>query len=160
MTAGRALFAAAALTIALASVPAQAGTRQDAVILYSENPSERAFQERYGYNDAIILPDGTVYMSGVVVGQGDGESLEDAFTRAYERIGSILIRAGATWEDVVDITSFHTDVRAQLEAISSVHRRYISPPFPAWTAIGVNRLLPDRGIAEIKVVAKIDRRAD
>jgi hypothetical protein len=32
---------------------------------------------------------------------------------------------------------------------------YVKPPFPAWTAIQVSRLIPTNGITEIKIVAKL-----
>jgi hypothetical protein len=31
-------------------------------------------------------------------------------------------------------------------------------PPPAWTAIGVSRLIPNSGITEIKIVAKLPRK--
>lgn len=130
-----------------------AQARQQGTVILSENAGERAFQERWGYADAVVAGD-TVYLSGVVVGQREGESLEAAYERAYRRIGTILQRAGVGWDDVVDITSYHTDVTAQMDAIVAVQRRYIRPPFPAWTAIDVDRLIPDRGITEIKIVAR------
>lgn len=139
--------------MAPAPAHAHAQARQQAQVLMSEDEGERRFQERWGYADAIVAGD-TIYLSGVVVGQRQGESLEDAYDRAYRHIGAILGRAGASWDDVVDITSYHTDVTAQMEAITAVHRRYVSPPFPAWTAIDVDRLIPERGITEIKIVAR------
>ena len=30
----------------------------------------------------------------------------------------------------------------------------MKPPYPAWTAIDVDRLIPERGITEIKIVAR------
>jgi hypothetical protein len=30
----------------------------------------------------------------------------------------------------------------------------MSGPFPAWTAIDIDRLVPDRGLVEIKLVAR------
>ncbi|HEX8217451.1 MAG TPA: Rid family hydrolase, partial [Allosphingosinicella sp.] len=78
--------------------------------------------------------------------------------RTYARIGAILARAGAGWDDVVDITSYHTDIAAQFPAMVSVHRRYVRAPFPAWTAIDVDRLIPDRGITELKIVARRPER--
>jgi enamine deaminase RidA (YjgF/YER057c/UK114 family) len=119
----------------------------------SDNPGARAFQERYGFSDAVIAGD-TVYMSGVVVGQRPGETLEAAYERTYRQIAGILARAGSSWADVVDMTSYHTDVTAQLDAMAAVHRRHVNPPFPAWTAIDVDRLVPDGGITEIKIVAR------
>ena len=135
-----------------APTAACAQARSQAQVLMSEDADERRFQEEWGYSDAIIVGD-TVYLSGVVVGQREGESLESAYDRTYRRIGAILTRAGASWDDVIDITTYHTDVTTQMPAIVAVQRRYIQAPFPAWTAIDVDRLIPDRGITEIKIVA-------
>jgi enamine deaminase RidA (YjgF/YER057c/UK114 family) len=132
---------------------ADAQARKQAQVLMSEDEDDRRFQEEWGYSDAIIAGD-TIHLSGVVVGQRDGESLETAYDRTYRQIGAILARAGASWGDVVDITTFHTDVTTQMPAIVAVHRRYVEAPFPAWTAIDVDRLIPDRGITEIKIVAR------
>ena len=148
---------AALLLAALAAAAPSAATaqaRQQSTVLMSEDEGSRRFQEQWGYADAIIAGD-TIYLSGVVVGLREGETdLAAAYDRAYRQIGAILRRAGASWDDVVDITSYHTDVTAQMDAIVAVHRRYVSAPFPAWTAIGVDRLIPNRGITEIKVVAR------
>jgi len=140
---------------ALLAVPAMADgqTRQQSTVLMSEDEGSRRFQEEWGYSDAIIAGD-TIYLSGIVVGQREGESLETAYERGYAAIGDTLRRAGASWDDVVDITSYHTDVVAQMPAIVAVHRRHVRPPFPAWTAIDVDRLIPERGITEIKIVAR------
>ena len=144
------------LALPLVAVPltaAGAQARQQGTVLMSQDEGERRFQEQWGYADAVIAGD-TIYLSGVVVGQREGEALEAAYDRTYRRIGETLRRAGASWDDVVDITSFHTDVSAQMEAIVAVHRRYVRAPFPAWTAIDVDRLIPERGITEIKIVAR------
>jgi enamine deaminase RidA (YjgF/YER057c/UK114 family) len=142
----------AALAAALPA-PAAAQARQQSTVLMSENDEERRFQEEWGYADAIVAGD-TIYLSGIVAGQREGETLEAAYERTYARIGAVLRRAGASWDDVVDITSYHTDITAQMPAIVAVHRRHVTAPFPAWTAIDVDRLIPERGITEIKVVAR------
>jgi enamine deaminase RidA (YjgF/YER057c/UK114 family) len=145
------LIASAAAAI-VPGGPAGAGARQEATVLMSEDEGSRRFQEEWGYADAIVAGD-TVYLSGIVVGQRQGETLEAAYDRTYRQIGAILERAGASWDDVIDITSFHTDVVAQMPAIVAAHKRHVKPPFPAWTAIDVDRLIPDGGLTEIKIVA-------
>lgn len=147
----RALLIAGALGLLAGSQPALAGSRTTSQVIYSENAEERAFQEAAGFSDAVILRDGTIYLSGVVVGP---EADEAAFDRAYRKISDILIRAGASWEDVVDITSYHTDIEKQIGPMSAVQKQYLAPPFPAWTAIQVSRLYLVEGKTEIKVVAK------
>lgn len=138
----------------LVTTPAHAGERQRSAVLMSENAQGRKFQEEWGYNDAIVAGD-TIYLSGIVVGRQGEESLEAAYDRAYDQIGAILKRAGASWDDVVDITSFHTDIVAQMPAIVAAHKRRVKAPYPAWTAIDVDRLIPERGITEIKIVARL-----
>jgi enamine deaminase RidA (YjgF/YER057c/UK114 family) len=120
----------------------------------SPNERARASQEQIGYADAVVAGD-TIYVSGVVVGQAPGETtLEPGFERAFRQIGRILERAGAGFGDIVDMTSFHTDVVGQIDAMSAVSKRLLGSPPPAWTAVQVVRLLPDGGIAEIKIVAR------
>jgi len=144
----------AALAAVLLPAAAQAGAREQATVLMPEDDRARAIFEEWGFSDAVVTGD-TVYLSGVVVGLRPGDTdMDAAFTRVFDRIGSILQRAGVSWDDVVDMTSYHTDLPAQLDTMVKVKHRYVKPPFHAWTAIQVTRLVPDNGIAEIKVVAK------
>ncbi|MEM1132680.1 MAG: Rid family hydrolase [Pseudomonadota bacterium] len=156
---GRAAMLLTAICGAVTSVsaPAAAQTRQQSTVLNSESESGRAFQDEYGYSSAVVTPDGTVYMSGVVAGLGPDGDITAAYERTYAYIGETLKRAGASWDDVVEITTFHTDLTSQLKPISEVQKRYIKPPYAAWTAIQVARLVPDRGITEIKIIAKLPR---
>jgi len=136
---------------------AQAGARQDAKVLMDSDPEEAKAQAEWGYASAIRVGD-TIYLSGVVAGVRKGETdLTLGYARAFGRIGETLKSAGASWDDVVDITTFHTDLTTQMPAIVAVKNRYIKPPFPAWTAIQVARLIPTNGITEIKIVAKVSR---
>jgi enamine deaminase RidA (YjgF/YER057c/UK114 family) len=136
---------------------ANAGSRQDAKILLSDNADSRKIEEQWGFADAVVTGD-AIYLSGVVAGLRPGETdLQVAYNRAFQRIGKILERAGANWDDVVDITSFHTDLKSQMPAMVAVKNKYVHAPPPAWTAIQVVRLIPDAGITEIKIVAKVPR---
>ena len=144
-------------TLLIAPAAAHAGSRQEAKVLLSEDPGERKFQEDWGYADAVVAGD-TIYLSGVVAGPRPGETdLKLAYDRAFKKIGSVLTRSGASWDDVVDITSFHTDLTTQMPAIVAVKKTYMRDPPPAWTAIGVTRLIPGSGITEIKMVAKLPK---
>ena len=143
--------------LAALAAPAAAQVRQEgATVLMSEHEGARKFQENWGFSDAVIVGD-DIYLSGIVAGTGPGETgTEAAYERVYAQIGAVLKRAGGSWDDVVDMTSFHTDVEAQIETMAKVHKRHVKAPYPAWTAIGVSKVLGG-GITEIKVVAK--RRA-
>ena len=150
----------AAVTAALLFLPAaaNAGARQEAKVILSSHPEMRKVQEDWGFADAVVTGD-TVYLSGVVAGVRAGETdLKLAYGRAFRQMGDILKRSGVGWDDVVDITSFHTDLTTQMPAIVAVKKTYMPGPPPAWTAIGVTRLIPDTGITEIKLVAKLPRK--
>jgi enamine deaminase RidA (YjgF/YER057c/UK114 family) len=151
----RLAISALALLAASASIPALGGARQDAKVMMPSDPAALKVWEDWGFSDAIVTGD-TIYLSGVVASVREGETdLRLAYTRAFDRIGEILKNAGAGWDDVVEITSFHTDLTTQMPAIVAVKKIYVKPPFPAWTAIQVSRLIPSNGITEIKIVAKL-----
>jgi enamine deaminase RidA (YjgF/YER057c/UK114 family) len=149
------LPAACLAALALLSAPAAfAGAREEAQVFMAPDAGERRFQQEWGYADAVVSGD-LVTLSGVVAGVRPGETdLRAAYTRAFERLAGVLQRAGVSWDDVVDITTFHTDLTTQMPAIVAVKNQFIKPPFPTWTAIQVSRLIPDNGITEIKIVAR------
>jgi enamine deaminase RidA (YjgF/YER057c/UK114 family) len=128
-----------------------AGARDEAKVVPDGALPE--WRQHWGYSDAIVSGN-MVFLAGVVAEPKEGDaSLEAAYTRAFDRIGGILTKAGVSWDDVVEITSYHTDVKAQMEPMIAVKNRYVRAPFPAWTAIQVVRLIPDKGITEIRIVA-------
>ncbi|MFN5778830.1 MAG: Rid family hydrolase, partial [Novosphingobium sp.] len=81
------------------------------------------------------------------------------YARTFERIGAILARAGSSWDDVLDITTFHTDIDASLTPLAAAKNRYVKAPFPTWTAIGIRRLYEPSAVVEIKVVARLTAKA-
>lgn len=82
--------------------------------------------------DGKPLIDGDhIWLSGVVAGLRPGETLADqeaAYDRAFKRIGGVLERAGASFDGVVELTTFHTDLPAQIERFKCVKNRYIRGP--------------------------------
>ncbi len=112
-----------------------------------------------GYANVVIAGD-TVYLSGYVAGLREGETdLDAAYDRAFRGMGAILAKAGVTWDDVVEIISYHTDIGTQIESYSRVRRRFVKPPFPTSTVIQVVRLIPDRGLTEIRLTARIAKKS-
>ena len=143
-----------ALTVMLAPALAQAGARQEATVIMPENPRQAEHQDEIGYADAIVAGD-MVYLSGVIAFRAKpDEAMGASYDRAFRQMGATLRRAGVGWDDVVDITSYHTDANGQIGALARVKKRYIRAPHPAWTAVQVAGLLGERGITEIKLVAR------
>src|SRR5262249_39986406 len=76
--------------------------------------------------------------------------------RAYEEIGEVLDAAGASWDDVVSMTTYHVQFRRDIDAMVEIHRDFVrKEPFPAWTAVGVTELYEPEAIVEIAVEALI-----
>lgn len=140
-------------TIAILSTAVPAMARDAANVIMPTNPQALAQLNQFGYADAVIAGD-MVYLSGVIAAPQPGEtSLVPAYERAFAQIDATLKKAGVGWDDVVDLTTFHTDLIAQVAPIATVKDRYIKKPFPAWTAIGVSRLFENTGVTEIKIIA-------
>ncbi|MET3762071.1 RidA family protein [Sphingomonas sp. UYEF23] len=124
-------------------------------------PAKRhALYQVHRYSPAIRSGD-LLFVSGQVGSREDGSPepvFEDQVRLAYANLGAVLLGAGCTFDDVIDITTLHTDPEAQIEAIMKVRSEVIGePPYPNWTAVGVNWLA---GFDfEIKVIARIPAAA-
>lgn len=141
----------------LLPLAANAGVRQDAKVLMATDAKELKLQQDVGFSDAVITGD-TIYFSGLVADLNSGErDLRPAYERAFERLGQILTRAGASWDDVVELTSFHTDMLTQMGPMIEVKKKYIREPHPAWTAVEVAKLGDPRALTEIRMIAKLPR---
>lgn len=101
---------------------------------------------------------GRLYCSGVIGVGPDGKASADPetqFTQAFEQLKSVLAAAGASLAEVVEMTTFHVGLQKNLPAFMKVKDRYLSEPYPAWTAIGIAELAFPGGLVEIKVIARL-----
>lgn len=150
-------IAAAALLLLISPFATADGGRQAAEVIVPDEA--RSSYENWGYAPAVKVGN-MIYVSGVVsVLQGEG-SYEERYARGFrtalEWIETVLNEAGASLDDVVDITSFHTDLQRQLETAVRVRMEIMAPPHPAWTAVGTTALASPDGVTEIKVVAYVE----
>jgi enamine deaminase RidA (YjgF/YER057c/UK114 family) len=120
-------------------------------------PANRhALYEAHGYSAAVRSGD-LLFVSGQVGSREDGSPEPDFATQvdlAFRNLEAVLAAAGAGFDDIIDVTTFHTDPEAQFGAIMPVKDRFFpAAPHPTWTAVGVNWLA---GFDfEIKVVARV-----
>lgn len=133
------------------------GSRQAAEIVIPERA--KPYYEDAGYAPAIRVGN-TLYVSGIVISlRGEG-SYEERYARGYrealEWLGEVLAEAGASMDDVIDITTFHTDLQRQLDTAVEVNKEIMGLPHPAWTAVGTTALASPDGVTEIKVVAYLE----
>lgn len=85
------------------------------------------------------------------------EALEDEVRQAFRYIELILTEAGATFDDVLNMTSYHRGV-ALTEAASvfgRVKAEFMSEPHCAWSTVGVDELLLPGARLEVTVEAEI-----
>lgn len=122
--------------------------------VFPEN--RHALYEQHGYSAAIQSGD-LLFISGQVGSREDG-SPEPDFRKqvhlAFDNLKAVLKAAGCTTDDIVDVTTFHTDPEQQFETIMEVKNTvFDQAPYPNWTALGVNWLA---GFDfEIKVIARV-----
>lgn len=127
-------------------------TERDAIF-----PAGRqAIYDDYRYSAAVRAGD-LVFVAGQVGSREDGTpepDYEDQVRLAFANLRAVLAAAGGTLDDVVDVTTFHTDPARQFDRFLAVKdEKFPTAPYPTWTAIGVNWLA---GFDfEIKVVARI-----
>jgi enamine deaminase RidA (YjgF/YER057c/UK114 family) len=116
-----------------------------------------AFYEQFHFAPAVKDVD-HLYCSGVIGIGPDGKvppDPESQFALAFESLGSVLGAAGLSFADVVEITTFHVGLQANLRTFMKVKDRFLKEPYPAWTAIGITELAVPGGLVEIKAVARM-----
>ncbi|MAZ35108.1 MAG: hypothetical protein CMO06_18355 [Thalassospira sp.] len=120
-------------------------------------PANRhALYAEHGYSAAIKSGD-LLFVSGQVGSRPDGSpepDFEAQVRLAFANLEATLKAGGCTLDDIVDVTTFHTDPENQFETIMKVKAEvFPKAPYPNWTAIGVNWLA---GFDfEIKVIARV-----
>ncbi|GAB5537468.1 MAG: RidA family protein [Rubricoccaceae bacterium] len=109
----------------------------------------------YGYSQTVRVG-ATVWVSGQAgfgpVGIPD--SIEDQSRLAFQNLQLVLEAAGASLDDIVEMTTYHTSMD-ELAGFMSVKSEFIRAPFPAWTAVEVSGLAEPALKVEIQATAVI-----
>lgn len=118
----------------------------------------QALYEHHRYSPAVRA-EGFLFVSGQVGSREDGSpepDFEAQVRLAFANLQATLRAAGCGLDDIVDVTTFHTDPERQFDTVLAVKNDiFPQAPYPAWTALGVNWLA---GFDfEIKVVARLPR---
>ena len=108
------------------------------------------------YSAAIKSGD-LLFVSGQVGSRSDGSpepDFEAQVRLAFANLEATLQAGGCGFDDIVDVTSYHTDPEKQFATVMDVKGEiFAEEPYPNWTAVGVNWL---GGFDfEIKVIARI-----
>jgi enamine deaminase RidA (YjgF/YER057c/UK114 family) len=120
----------------------------------------QALYDIHQYSAAIRSGD-LLFVSGQVGRREDGSPEPDfakQVDRAFDNLAAVLKAAGATFDDIVDVTTFHTDPEKQFETVlAAKNKAFPEKPYPNWTAVGVTWLA---GFDfEIKVIVRLPQAA-
>lgn len=131
--------------------------------------------EKFHYCPGIKV-ENTLYISGQV-GRDENlqvvEEIEAQFVQAFENVKKVLSAAEATFDDVVEMITYHVteaavDQRQEASSTASsqsqlaiphlplfiqVKDRYFTNKFPTWTGVGITALSTPGLIVEIKCTA-------
>ena len=80
------------------------------------------------------------------------EGKEAQFVQAFENVKKVLTAAGITFDDVVEMVTYHTDM-GDLQLFMKVKDQYFTnlDRLPTWTGLGATALAMPGLFAEIKV---------
>lgn len=122
------------------------------------NPKEtERLYDRMHHSQAVRVGD-TIWVSGQV-GIDDQlqpvEGVEAQARLAFENLKRVLYAAGESLADVVELSTFHIDLRGEMGAFLRVKDAYLPSDYPAWTAVGVTQLALEALRIEVRAVAVV-----
>jgi enamine deaminase RidA (YjgF/YER057c/UK114 family) len=81
------------------------------------------------------------------------DDVEEQIRQVFRNLTTTLTEAGANWDEVVEINSYHVGLARQAEPLLVVAAEFLDDPHPAWTAVGVTELIYPEALIEISCVA-------
>ena len=118
-------------------------------------PALRSYYDDWCFSPAIES-NGIVFLSGFTGVAADGSLPNDPegqFVQAFETVRLVLTEAALDFRHVIEMTSYHVGLRDHLALFRQVRERYVTEPYPAWTAIGVAELAVEGALVEVRVTA-------
>ena len=79
---------------------------------------------------------------------------EDQFRDVFRSLEANLAAAVLSFDNVVEMTSYHIELKRHLQAFVKVKDEYVTPPYPAWTAIGVTEFISDGTLVEVRLITR------
>ena len=164
--ASRRNFVAAAVTVAAAAGTAgsggnaQAQPRADVRFL---NPSGMTTPATYTHVAEVNGPHRTIYIAGQTGVDANGK-LADGFraqaVQVMENIKTALAAVGGSFEHVVKLNSYLTDIAANAQTFREVRDDYVNKAArPAATLVQVGRLAQPGYLIEVEAIAVLPPRA-
>lgn len=122
----------------------------------------QTLHERFRYSPAVKA--GPFLLMAGQLGRDENlnviEDKEAQVVQAFENVKTVLAAAGLTFDDVVEMVTYHTDL-SDIQLVMNVKDRYFTnaDTLPAWTALGVTALAMPGLFVEIKCTALLNNGA-
>ncbi|MCW6536701.1 RidA family protein [Sphingomonas lycopersici] len=84
-----------------------------------------------------------------------GDGMEAQARLAFQALKTALEAAGATMADIVELITFHIDLRGEMEDFAKVKDEFLPDRYPSWSAVGVTQLAMPELRVEVRAVAVI-----
>jgi enamine deaminase RidA (YjgF/YER057c/UK114 family) len=116
-----------------------------------------------GRGDLFFASCAATAADGSILAPGDPEGQAIS---AHEHLARVIGQAGGSWDDVIDLCSFHQDPRGMVGGETAHLRTFAKTPLaeaPAWTAIGtpalqrLGLLVHYRAIADLSAGSRVAR---
>ena len=122
------------------------------------NPgATKAMYDAYHFSQATRVGD-MVWVSGQVgidANMRPGKGLTEQARLAFGGLKTVLEAAGAKLSDVVELITFHIDLRGGSAEFGKVKDEFFPSSNPSWSAVGVTQLAMPELLVEIRAVAVI-----
>ncbi|MER6048392.1 Rid family hydrolase [Streptomyces sp. NPDC001793] len=109
----------------------------------------------FGYS-AAVRAHGLLFIAGTIGRRADGtipDTIEEQTEIAIRKIEEILRLENLDTSALVDVTSYHVDIRQHLPGFVDAKQRLVNEPYPTWTIIGVSGLASPGLLIEIRATA-------
>jgi enamine deaminase RidA (YjgF/YER057c/UK114 family) len=90
---------------------------------------------------------------GIDANMRPGKGLAEQTQLAFGNLKTVLEGAGASLGDVVELITFHIDLRGGSAEFGKVKDQFFPNNYPSWSAVGVTQLAMPELLVEIRAVA-------
>lgn len=114
-----------------------------------------------GFSPAVRAGD-LLFLTGATGADAAGRMPSGAAAQvraALDKVGVVLAAAGANFDAVVEMTTYHVGLRAHWDDAEAALRDGLGLPLPAWTAVEVAGLRRPGAVIELRLVAHVPEAA-
>ena len=91
--------------------------------------------------------------TGAMPGKTISPNIEEQIRTSFRKIEMSLDEAGLTFDDIVEMTTYHVSLKEHIEDFKRIKDEFINEIYPAWTAIGISELAVE--VKEVKYISPI-----